>query len=238
MQSLEESIIQSVKSDDIRDLVLDAGEVAMDSLLEDGVARDIPIFGSLVKVCNAYQSIREKIFAKKIYKFLSEISSTLPSERARILEEIANSKGGINAAGVVVLELVDKLDSDQKPELVGNLFNACGSGDISTSDFLRLSDVISKIYINDLLVLNEPHPTGLSTAQQKNVFLSHGLMVFSIKNPARTSTPGTSMLQLASDIYDKQFELNYQLTIDAARISKHCFGRDRWKDHGIEGFVS
>ncbi|HEY0921510.1 hypothetical protein [Rheinheimera pacifica] len=227
MQSLEESIFQSVKSKDLCNLVLDAGEVAMDSLLDDGVARDIPIFGSLVKVCNAYHSVREKIFARKIYKFLSEISLTPAPERAQILEDIANSKGGMNAAGVAVLELVDKLDSDIKPELVGKLFNACGSGYISTADFLRLSDVISKIYISDLLILQDALPTGVATVQQKNIFLSLGLMIFSVKNPARASTTGTSMLQVASDIYDKKFELEYVLTIDAARISKHCFGIDR-----------
>ena len=46
------------------------------------------------------------------------------------------------------------------------------------------------------------------------------------------------MLKIASDIYEKPFDLTYKLTRSAAQISLHCFGLDRFSDRGIEGFVS
>lgn len=237
MKSIEESMLDSVKSNSLRDLTLDAGEVVMDSMLDDGIAKDVPVFGILVKGYDAYRSTKEKLFARKIYKFLREIGSTAQAERIRVMEEIAEAKGGLNAAGVAVLELVDKLDSDRKPELVGKLFNACGAGHISVGQYLRLADLISKIYLDDLLLLADPHPGGMASAHQKNIFLAHGLMTFSLRNPQRKSAQGASMLQIAADIYDTKFEFDYVLTADAARISKYCFNLDRWNDSGIEGFA-
>lgn len=227
MESLERSITMSVRSDSLRDLVLDAGEVAIDSLLNDGIAKDIPVFGSLFKICHGVQSIREAIFVRKIYKFLKEIGSMPEHERLGVLDEIIDRKGGQTAAGVAVLELVDKLDSEFKPELAGKLFRACGAGLITVSDFLRLSDVISKVYIDDLLLLKIPHPSREGSTQQKNIFLSVGLMSISVANPRKSNALGVSVGDLAKDIYDTKFKLDYKLTKDAALLSMHCFGIDR-----------
>jgi hypothetical protein len=226
-----------MKSASLIDLTLEVGEVAIDSLLDDGIAKDIPVFGLVVKAHDAVTSIRSRIFAAKIYKFLKTIGQTSKSERDRIIDQISRKKGGTVAAGTAILDLIDKLDSEKKPELVGKLFNACAAGHITVDEYLRLADVISKVYLSDIELLANPHPGGLATPQQKNIFMANGLMSMGIKNPARGGGPNTSMLQMATDIYDKPFDLVFNLTRAAAQISLHCFGKDRFSDRSIEGFV-
>jgi hypothetical protein len=235
-ETIEGSLVDSVRSDSLRDLVLDAGEVAIDSLVNDGVARDIPFFGMMVRGYQSVISIREGIFTRKLYKFLREISKSSKEMRENIMQEVADKKGGTVAAGTAILDLIDKLDADVKPELVGKLFNACADQLISVDDYLRLSDVISKIYLDDLRLLSDPHPSGLASVQQKNIFLANGLMSLGLRNPSRSGS-GASMLQMASDIYEKPFELQYRLTRAAAQISLYCFGVDRFSDDGVERFV-
>lgn len=236
--TIETSVIESMKSPSLIDLTLEVGEVAIDSLFDDGLAKDIPFFGLIMKANDAVTSIRGRIFAAKIYKFLKVIGQTSKAERDRVIDDISCKKGGVEAAGIAILDLIDRLDSERKPELVGKLFNACANKDITVEEYLRLADVISKVYLNDIELLSDPHPSGLATSQQKNIFMANGLMIMGIKNPSRGKDSGSSMLQMASDIYEKPFDLTYKLTRSAAQISLYCFGRNRFSDRGIEGFVS
>ncbi|MCF3537235.1 hypothetical protein GUV64_11290 [Stenotrophomonas maltophilia] len=236
--TIETSVVESMKSPSLIDLTLEVGEVAIDSLLDDGLAKDIPFFGLIMKANDAVTSISARIFAAKIYKFLKVIGQTSKEERDRVIDDISRKKGGTEAAGTAILDLIDRLDSEKKPEFVGKLFNACARRDIAVDEYLRLADIISKVYLKDIELLSDPHPGGLATSQQKNIFMANGLMIMGIKNPSRGSESGANMLKIASDIYEKPFDLAYKLTRSAAQISLHCFGLDRFSDRGIEGFVS
>ena len=70
---IELSLINEVVGDNLKDMIIDSAEIALDNFLEDGVLKEIPFFGSLYKGIKAIIGIKENIFAKKIYKFLIEI---------------------------------------------------------------------------------------------------------------------------------------------------------------------
>ncbi|MBW8367840.1 MAG: hypothetical protein K0M70_08285 [Arenimonas sp.] len=236
IETIETSVLESAKSGALSELTFELGEVAIDTLLDDGLAREIPFFGMVVKAHDALNSFQEKLFAGKVYKFLKTISEVSQEDRERLIDQISKKKGGTIAAGTAILELIDKLDAEKKPKFVGELFNACARGHISLDEYLRLSDAIAKIYVSDLELLADPHPSGLATPAQKSSLVSLGLMTMRVRNPSKSAGSSIGMLQLAEDIYKKPLEFDYALTLGAAQISLHCFGLNRFSDEGIEGF--
>ena len=47
---MEVQLIDTIASDKITDLVTDSGELILDNVLEDGILKDIPLVGSILKI--------------------------------------------------------------------------------------------------------------------------------------------------------------------------------------------
>ncbi|MDX6531677.1 MAG: hypothetical protein QOH41_3967 [Blastocatellia bacterium] len=63
--SLGVELISSLNESNLVEVATEIGEVALDSFLQPGVLREIPIFGWLVKFYGAQQSVRDRLFVKK-----------------------------------------------------------------------------------------------------------------------------------------------------------------------------
>lgn len=225
-KNIEKSLVSSLKSDNLTNMVVDGLELATDAMLDEGIAKDIPIFGTLVNVYKASTSIKERLFARKIYKFLAELSKISHDKRQAMMDEIAAKKGGIDSAGASILDLVEKLDDEEKPALIGKLFVACSNGDISLDQLFRLSNAISKIYIDQIRLLSNVRALDGADVATKNAFLANGLMTISVKNPDNLQVGGIGLKDLAAAIYDQPIGLSYKLTGDAKLIAEICFDSD------------
>ncbi len=72
-QKLSQSLDKTLRNSDLQNLSVNLAEVALDSFLNEGVARDIPIIGSLVGIVKTSGSISDAIFTKKLIHFLLPI---------------------------------------------------------------------------------------------------------------------------------------------------------------------
>lgn len=222
-KNIEKSIVDSVKSEKLGELGTDAAEFVTDMMLDDGVAKDIPIFGTLVKIYQAASHIREGLFARKIYRFLSKIGSLSPCERATVIDDIIAKKGGIDTAGATIIGLLEKIDDEEKPELIGKLFIACAKGTITVNAFLKLANVVSTLYIDDIKNLCFVEGGHDFTAQEKSTYAAYGLMVPFIKKPVNSSE-GISVGALGNAIFKEGLQLEYKFTNDAKLIAEICLG--------------
>jgi hypothetical protein len=66
---LEESLVEVVGGSGGKDLLLEAAEFSLDSVLDDGIVKDIPVVGAIAKLYGAAVGVQGYIFAKKIRKF-------------------------------------------------------------------------------------------------------------------------------------------------------------------------
>lgn len=78
MDDLENSVASVLISDDAKGLVATYAEIGVDALLEDGVARDIPVISSIVAVTRMGANVRDRLFAKKLLAFLSRYPRLIP----------------------------------------------------------------------------------------------------------------------------------------------------------------
>lgn len=176
MNEIEQSLNETIDSSNLEGLTADLGEIALDSLLEDGILKEIPVFGSIVKVAKLGANLSDFLLYKKVYKFLFQIKEIPLDQRKKFYSDIITSNEYNKNIGEALLFILDKLDDIQKPEIIGKLFAATLIGKLSYKDFLRLSYIIGRIFIPDIYELRNLR-TGMSVENEsKSNLYNLGLM--------------------------------------------------------------
>ena len=69
LKEYSNSLEKTLKDSDLQNVSTGLAEVVLDSLIDDGIAKDIPIIGSVVGLGNVMLGIKERLFLKKIVTF-------------------------------------------------------------------------------------------------------------------------------------------------------------------------
>lgn len=221
--NIENSLVESIKSDKIGGLSADALDLGMKAVLDNEVLEQIPVFGLLVKTYSATSHIRDSLFTKKIFEFLLNINELNSKDRIKAIDKIANKKEGVVKAGEAIITLIDKADDVKKPELIGKLFVAFGKNEISCDQFLRASNIINNVYLDDLLRLKHMYKFNKFDEKIKSTYASVGLMQMTIAKPDKVGA-GYSMKEIGEAVFDAGFKIEYDFNNEAELIAKHCFG--------------
>ena len=147
---LEIALLDSVAKDNLKDLIGDAAEYTIDSILESEELKEIPVFGTLIRIATATSSIRDRLFAKKVYKFLACLRDVSPEKRKNFIQSIESKEGGQRRLGETILLLLERLDDMKKPDLIGKVLRQCIVGKIQYKTALRLCSIIDRAYFPDL----------------------------------------------------------------------------------------
>jgi hypothetical protein len=143
-------LVRSVWSGGISDIAFDAGEILLDSALDEGLLRDIPVFSWIAKTYGLVNTVRERIFLQKIFRFLQGVQATTAEERRAFAERVEADPGYQRKVGEGLLLLLDRHESVDKAELLGKVFAAFVRNEISHGEFERYAFIIDRQYIRDL----------------------------------------------------------------------------------------
>jgi hypothetical protein len=143
-------LFNSIATDKLGSVGRDLGEVALDTVLKEGVLRDIPVFNTIVALYQAGVEIHHHLFVRKIINFLRELSSIPLEKRWKFVEETEKNPKKKCELGETLLLLIDRADSLQKPSILGKLLSNHILGNISYEDVTRLSYIVDRVYISDL----------------------------------------------------------------------------------------
>lgn len=145
-------LIESLGSKELTDLSKDILEVGLDSILKDGLLKDIPIIGSVINVFNLSKKIKESFEASKILKFLIELDGIPQDKTDQFKEKLENDKVR-NHVGEQILLIISRLNEIDKATYIGKLFKLYIENGITQSDFFRLSNMISDAFLGDFEAL-------------------------------------------------------------------------------------
>jgi len=211
--SIEIKLIDEVSQDNITNIGSDLGEIALDSLFEDGVLKDIPVIGSITGLVKATINIREKIFAKKILKFLISLKDIPSEKRKAFVEEIDNEKGFKKKVGEAVIVLLEKIDDVNKAEILGNLFKAYVLNKLTYNDFVKISSALGNVNYSDLNLFaryyNEKKTLPTLVAEE---LAFNGLMSISI-----------APQKMTMDMTELKQELVYQINVFGRNLIEFGF---------------
>ncbi len=204
MTELDKSIEETLEISDLTNINIDLAELTIDSLMNDGILKDLPIVSSFVGLANLGIKTREFLFLKKVLKFLTQMNSTTTEERRRFIENIEKNETYNKKVGLALMLILDKLEDLEKPEIIGKLLAACIKGEIDYKTFLKISYIVQKLFIPDLEYLRQiKEGIEIDYEKQDELYLS-GLMIttdtggarFDGKNEYIVSPNGLTLLRI------------------------------------------
>jgi hypothetical protein len=150
MNNLSDTLSETIKDQNLQEVIADLGEAAIDSILEESLLKDLPIVGTLLGLTKATMSIQDKLFTKKILHFLFQLKNTDVDKRKRQIEKIESDSKYKTKVGEKLLYIIDKCEDSEKSIYVGKLFQCYIEEKLDYEDFLRASKCIELIFLYDL----------------------------------------------------------------------------------------
>ena len=144
------SLMDTIKSSDMPSLAVDTAEIAFDSILEEGVLRDIPVVSAIVGIGKVRASIRDYLLAKKVLLFLQPLGEVPDEDRLAFAQKLEENPETKTHVGETVIMLLDRFDDFHKARWAGQLFSFVVAGRIQYKEFVRLNNSIDRAFISDL----------------------------------------------------------------------------------------
>jgi len=150
LNTLSNSLERTLKDSNLQNVTISLAEIFADSLMEDGIAKDVPIIGTVIGIGKTAIGIKESLFLKKIIYFISELRNISTEKRNAMIEKIDNSGKFSTKVGEKLLYIIDKCDDHEKTQIIARLFSAFLLEKINYDEFLRASHIIDQVMIDDL----------------------------------------------------------------------------------------
>lgn len=150
INKLSNSLKETLADSDLQNVTSDLAETFTDTLLTDGLLKDIPIIGTIIGLTKASISLNERLLIKKLIYFLSELKDINAEKRQPLLDKIETSEKYRINVGERLLYIIDKCDDHISARYVAILFSAFINEKIKYHDFLRGSTIIQKLFLYDL----------------------------------------------------------------------------------------
>jgi hypothetical protein len=156
------ALIRSIWSSGVHDITAEGLDILLDSALEEGLVQDIPIVGWLVKTYDVMHTVRDRIFLRKILRFLRGTQATTAEERHAFAERMEADPAYQRQVGESLFLLLDRHETVDKSELLGRVFAALIRQEISEEVFQRYAFIIDRLFLQDLTDL-ERHYASVMT---------------------------------------------------------------------------
>jgi hypothetical protein len=140
------ALIRSIWSSGIRDITAEGLDILLDSALEEGLGQDIPIVGWLVKTYDVMHTVRDRLFLRKILRFLRGTQATTAEERHAFAERMEADPAYQRQVGEHLFLLLDRHETVDKSELLGRVFAALIRQEISYEEYQRYAFIIDRLF--------------------------------------------------------------------------------------------
>lgn len=153
--------------------LIDIAEASIDSIMEDGILKDIPVLGAIVGLCKAGTSIRERNLIRQTAVFISSFNNCaitdeeLHSYREKLEKD---NKRAEKELGRVIL-LLDRMIEEIQSKMLGAFYRNYVKGGISWDTFCELSEANERMFFSDYAmfekICREPIKQDVEIADKK-----------------------------------------------------------------------
>jgi hypothetical protein len=136
----------------ITDLTVDIGEVVIDSFLNDGLLKDIPILGTGIKIIRISTNISDALLLNKLKLFMENLNIIKQDDVEKFKEKMNNDKFQ-KEVGIKLLNIIDKADEYIKIKWIAKVFLDYLDKKINKEFFYRIITIINNAFVQDILKL-------------------------------------------------------------------------------------
>jgi hypothetical protein len=229
-ESLPESLMHSAANDFAAGALVDAGESLLDtatqSVTDSDVLIKVPILGILAAMTKGFFSFKDRRYANKLLNFLAETSRASEEDKRRYREKLDSDPEESKRAGETILDITDKITSNEKAVMIGKVFRAYMHEDAMTlAQVIYLSEIIERAYLQDLVSIqrSELH----NEANLENIGLKKTLRTADVWN----------LIDESLQKFQKQQDSDARLAmrgISTSRLQLPALQEPGWTDAGLE----
>ncbi|MDD2979826.1 MAG: hypothetical protein PHN80_07630 [Hespellia sp.] len=183
--AFETTLFDSTLSDACADIT----ELGIDSLLDDGVFKSIPVVSLLVGVGKTAQNIHDRNLLKQTIKFINSFNekSIDPQKLVKHKNKLqTNPRFAEEELGRVIILLNSNVEI-KKSDLLAKFYRAYVNEEIDWSTFCEFSDITSRLFISDLDVLYKVANGQISDTSQCTVYKADRLIALGLLDSAMKS---------------------------------------------------
>lgn len=151
VDDFEKSLFNSSK-----DVISDYLEIGIDSLMNEGILKEIPIVNTIVGVLKIGKNVHDRNLLKQTLTFINEFNNNKISrdklEQYKITIE-SNPKRSEEELGRILLLLNNFIDKE-KSIMLAKIFKAYIEKIINWNEFCEYSEIINRLFIQDINLLN------------------------------------------------------------------------------------
>jgi hypothetical protein len=151
--SANAALTASVVKENISTIAQDIAQIALDTALDEGLLKEIPIVSWFFRAGAIGRGIRDRLFLKKLASFLREASRISPEGRGAFAKRLADEPEFAERCGESALMLIDKLSSSSKSRLMGFTLRRFAEGAIDEVILSRIYAALEFISLWRLLDL-------------------------------------------------------------------------------------
>lgn len=144
------SFLESVAAPQVKDLAMDFAELTLDAITDDETLKAIPIVRTFV----ALEGLRERFLLKKTYRFFAKLGQVPQSEREGFIRKMQAAPRRARKIGETFAVWLDRLDDEEKAELLAKLFELDAREKIDFERSSRFASVIDRAHLPYLLQLD------------------------------------------------------------------------------------
>ena len=156
MDKLTDDFEKSLFNDSI-DIIGDYMEIGIDSFIEKGILEEMPVVKSIVAVLKIGKNVHDRNLLKQTLTFINEFNSRNISKDKLVAYKSTienNPKKCEEELGRVLILLNSYVDKE-KSVMLAKLYKSYVSQDITWSEFCEYSEIINRLFVQDLKILNE-----------------------------------------------------------------------------------
>ena len=139
------ALVEVIKSDDVTDLFKEYGEIAIDSALESGTLESIPLLNTLVGIFKTVSSVHDRRFTEKLIRFISGFADLDDATRINMANRLNENDKFAGKAGDRLIEIIDRMESENKPEIAAAFLKAFAFEHIDFITLRRLMVALERI---------------------------------------------------------------------------------------------
>ena len=167
--------------DSVFDLAREYADIAHHETVSDDVLSHIPLTKSVTAVARFVSNVRDQLLMRKLEKYLVAVAEVPGELRRQMVETLQSDPEYGRNIGEHVIELLERVESNFKPEMIGYVFAAFAKGGISIKMLHRLNDAIERLRTSEIGALRryvEATPTERSAMDPESLIalLTAGLI--------------------------------------------------------------
>ena len=136
--------------DQVFDTSIELLEAVGDQVFDNGLLKDIPILGTAVNLARLRKTITDRLFLKKVEKFLVSLSEVEETEKQKFYGRLETDQRLREKTGEVIVLILNRFDDLEKPEILARVFRSYMKGIIGFDQFRQLASAVALAYIEDL----------------------------------------------------------------------------------------